>query len=83
MRVKLRTADAEAGTYDGPALLDAVHRLISTLQCEETVRVHDTDCQSGCPVGPRMDMVRDKQHAMYFRRRIGTGLGSFGEAGST
>ena len=60
MQVKLHTTDAQAGTYNGPALLDAV-------------RVHETACQSGCPVGPRMDVVCDKRRVLYFRRKKATG----------
>lgn len=73
MQVKLHTADAETSTYNGPALLDAVRSLVATQQREDTVRVHETDCQSGCPVGPRMDVVYDKRRVMYFRRKKATG----------
>ena len=73
MQVKLHTSDAEAGTYNGPALLDAVRSLVANQQREDTVRVHETTCQSGCPVGPRMDVMCDKRRVMYFRRTKATG----------
>ena len=73
MQVKLHTTDAQAGTYNGPALLDAVRNLVATRQRQDAVRVHETACQSGCPVGPRMDVVCDTRRVMYFRRKKATG----------
>ena len=69
MQVKLRSTDAEDRSYNGPALLEAVRSLVATQQLEDSVAVHETDCQSGCPVGPRMDVVCRKQRVMYFRRK--------------
>ena len=54
MQVKLYSADSEARSYNGPGLLAAVRAVVAAQRLADAVAVHETDCQSGCPVGPRM-----------------------------
>lgn len=73
MQVKLYSADSEARSYNGPGLLAAVRAVVAAQRLADAVTVHETDCQSGCPVGPRMDVVRNKRRVMYFQRKKPTG----------
>jgi predicted metal-binding protein len=84
-QLKLRSSDAEAGTYNGPALLAAIRNLIVQKNLETQVKVHETACMAGCPVGPRVDMVLGSRRIMYFQRKNPTGredLISWGCVGS-
>src|SRR5215470_16296789 len=56
-QLKLRTADTEASSYNGPALLDAVRQLIEQTQLDSQAVVHEAACMAGCPVGPRLDII--------------------------
>jgi predicted metal-binding protein len=73
VQVKLRTADDEAGSYNGPELLSAIRELVSGRQLEPFVSVHEAMCMSGCPVGPRVDMCVGSRRVMYFHRQKPTG----------
>ena len=73
MQVKLYSADSESRSYNGPGLLAAVRAVVAAQRLADAVAVHETDCQSGCPVGPRMDVVRNKRRVMYFQRKKPTG----------
>ena len=73
MQVKLYSADSRTRSYNGPGLLAAVRSVVAARRLAATVSVHETDCQSGCPVGPRMDVVCNKRRVMYFRRAKPTG----------
>ena len=50
VQVKLYSADREARSYNGPGLLAAVRTVVGAQQLSDVVVVHETDCQSGCPV---------------------------------
>jgi len=73
VQVKLRTADDEAGAYNGPELLSTIRELVSSRQLEQVVSVHEATCMSGCPVGPRVDMYVGSRRVMYFHRQKPTG----------
>ena len=72
-QVKLRITESEPGSYNGPALLDAVRALVETSCLHEYVVVHEVVCMAGCPVGPRVDMVCEGKRVMYFNRQKPTG----------
>ncbi len=72
-RLKLRKSDADAGSYNGPALLVAVRQLLEQEKLNEDVAVHEAACMAGCPVGPRLDMVVGSRRIMYFQRKQPTG----------
>jgi hypothetical protein len=71
--LKLRASDAEAGAYNGPALLAAVRQLLEEKRLGDEVAVHEAACMAGCPVGPRLDMVVGSRRVMYFQRKQPTG----------
>jgi hypothetical protein len=73
VKLKLRQADTEAGSYNGPALLDVVRQFIAQRQLDDQVAVHEAACMAGCPVGPRLDMIVDSRRIMYFQRKNPTG----------
>lgn len=72
-QIKLRAADTEAGSYNGPDLLAAIRELVAQKQLDDCVGVHEAMCMSGCPVGPRVDMTRGHWRVMYFQRKTPTG----------
>ena len=72
-QLKVRTAETEASSYNGPALLEAVCQLIEQKQLDDQVAVHEAACMAGCPVGPRLDMVVGSRRIMYFQRKNPTG----------
>ncbi|MGE0684736.1 MAG: hypothetical protein AB7P69_27985, partial [Candidatus Binatia bacterium] len=37
------------------------------------VVVHEAACMSGCPVGPRVDIMIGSRRVMYFQRKTPTG----------
>jgi hypothetical protein len=71
--LKLRANDAESDSYNGPALLAAIRELIVQRNLGERIAVHEAACMSGCPVGPRVDMVIGSRRVMYFQRKTPTG----------
>jgi predicted metal-binding protein len=71
--LKLRADEVEADSYNGPALLAAIRELIVQKNLGERVAVHEAACMSGCPVGPRVDMVISSRRVMYFQRKTPTG----------
>jgi predicted metal-binding protein len=71
--LKLRADEVEPSSYNGPALLNAMRELIVQKNLGEQVSVHETACMSGCPVGPRVDMVIGPRRVMYFQRKTPTG----------
>jgi len=73
VQVKVRATDAEQGSYNGPALLDAIRELVEKKHLQDQVRIHEVACMAGCPVGPRVDMVDDGKRVMYFNRQRPTG----------
>ena len=73
VQIKLRAQDTEAESYNGPELLSAIRKLVSSRQLDQVVSVHETMCMSGCPVGPRVDMCVGSQRVMYFQRWKPTG----------
>jgi predicted metal-binding protein len=73
VQLKLRAADPEPGSYNGPELLDAIRDLVAQDQLHECVEVHEAMCMSGCPVGPRVDMIVGARRVMYFQRKMPTG----------
>lgn len=73
VQLKLRAADPEPGAYNGPELLDAIRDLVVQNQLRECVEVHEAMCMSGCPVGPRVDMITGTRRIMYFQRKAPTG----------
>lgn len=70
--LKLRADEVQPGSYNGPALLAALRELIVQKNLEERVAVHEAACMSGCPVGPRVDMVIGPRRVMYFQRKTPT-----------
>lgn len=72
-QVKIWTADAEAGSYNGPGLLTAIRDLVVQKHLDACVAVHEATCMSGCPVGPRVDMTNGSRRVMYFQRKHPTG----------
>src|SRR5690242_6582506 len=73
VRLKLRTSDTDARSYNGPALLAAVRQLLEQTRRDEEIAVHEAACMAGCPVGPRLDMVIGSCRIMYFQRKNPTG----------
>jgi predicted metal-binding protein len=73
VQLKLRHADTEAGSYNGPALLDAIRALVIQKNLSDRVEVHEAACMAGCPVGPRVDMIVGSRRVMYFQRKNPTG----------
>lgn len=71
--LKLRADEGKAVSYNGPALLAAIRELIVQKNLEELVSVHEAACMSGCPVGPRVDMIVGSRRIMYFQRKTPTG----------
>jgi predicted metal-binding protein len=71
--LKLRTDEVEAGSYNGPALLAAIRELVVQKNLGERVAVHEAACMSGCPVGPRVDIMIGSRRVMYFQRKTPTG----------
>src|SRR5262245_46645471 len=71
--LKLRADKTEAASYNGPALLQAIREFIRQKNLGERVEVHEAACMSGCPVGPRVDMVVGSRRVMYFQRKTPTG----------
>src|SRR5262245_52878196 len=72
-QLKLRTEEAATGSYNGPELLDAIRKLVAQKELGESVEVHEAACMSGCPVGPRVDMIIGSRRIMYFQRKNPTG----------
>jgi len=73
IEVKLWTADQNTSSYNGPDLLAAVRALITEKQLDDCISVHEANCMSGCPVGPRMDIIAGTRRVMYFQRKTPTG----------
>ena len=73
VQVKLRATDAELGSYNGPALLEAIRELVEKRSQSACISVHEVLCMAGCPVGPRVDMVCDGKRVMYFNSQRPTG----------
>jgi predicted metal-binding protein len=73
VQIKLWATDAQADSYNGPALLVAIRELIAKKQLDDCVGVHEVMCMSGCPVGPRVDLVSGPRRVMYFQRKVPTG----------
>jgi predicted metal-binding protein len=71
--LKLRADEAESDAYNGPALLAAIRELIVQRNLGERVAVHEAACMSGCPVGPRVDMIIGSRRVIYFQRKTPTG----------
>src|SRR5262245_50875048 len=71
--VKLCELDTAPSSYNGPALLDAIRELVEAKSQTAHISVHEVACMSGCPVGPRVDMVCKGQRIMYFNRQRPTG----------
>jgi hypothetical protein len=71
--LKLRANEAESDFYNGPALLAAIRELTAQRNLGERVAVYEAACMSGCPVGPRVDMVIGSRRVMYFQRKTPTG----------
>jgi hypothetical protein len=40
VQVKVRATDAEQGSYNGPALLDAIRELVEKKHLQDQVRIH-------------------------------------------
>jgi hypothetical protein len=72
-QVKLCSIESEPGSYNGPALLDAVRLLVEREHLQAYVCVHEVACMAGCPVGPRADMRCEGKRVMYFNRQRPTG----------
>jgi len=70
--IRVRAGKA-AQDYNGPALLEALMRMVCDKGIDDCVEVHEAACMSGCPVGPRMDLCTGGQRIMYFRRLTPTG----------
>ena len=73
IQVKLRESDIAPGSYNGPALLNAIRELVEAKSQTAHISVHEVACMAGCPVGPRVDMVCKGQRVMYFNRQRPTG----------
>jgi len=73
VEIKLRKEDQGADSYNGPALLAAARGLVTEKQLHSCVNVHEATCMSGCPVGPRMDIIAGSRRVMYFQRKTLTG----------
>lgn len=73
VRVKVWSADNETSSHNGPELLAAIRDLVTQKQLAKSVEVHEAACMSGCPVGPRVDMVAGPRRVMYFQRKTPTG----------
>jgi predicted metal-binding protein len=73
VQVKLCESDTAPGSYNGPELLDAIRELVEKKALQGQVNVHEVACMSGCPVGPRVDMICDGKRVMYFNRQRPTG----------
>lgn len=71
--LKLNSDETAPETYNGPALLEAIRALVTRKNLAEQVAVHEAACMSGCPVGPRVDMVMNSRRIMYFQRKTPTG----------
>ena len=71
--LKLSPDGTAPETYNGPALLEAIRSLVIRKNLAEQVSVHEAACMSGCPVGPRVDMVVGSHRIMYFQRKTPTG----------
>src|SRR5215510_7692494 len=72
-QLKLSTEDVATGSYNGPELLDALRKLVARKELGEGVEIHEAACMSGCPVGPRVDMIVGSRRIMYFQRKTPTG----------
>jgi len=72
-QIKLWAADAAAGFYNGPDLAEAMRQLVVEKHLDDRVGVHEVACMSGCPVGPRVDMISGSRRVMYFQRKNPTG----------
>ncbi len=73
VQVKLWATEAQADSYNGPELLSAIRELVAKKQLDDCVNVHEVMCMSGCPVGPRVDMISGSRRVMYFQRKVPTG----------
>jgi predicted metal-binding protein len=73
VQVKVSVTDGESGSYNGPALLEAIRGLVEKKHFQEQVRIHEVACMAGCPVGPRVDMICGGKRVMYFNRQRPTG----------
>jgi predicted metal-binding protein len=71
--LKLRSGDKAPHSYNGPALFEAIRALIVQKNLNKHIEVHEAACMSGCPVGPRVDMVVGARRVMYFQRQTPTG----------
>jgi predicted metal-binding protein len=71
--LKFHSDETAPGTYNGPALLEAIRSLVLRKNLREQIAVHEAACMSGCPVGPRVDMVVGPRRIMYFQRKTPTG----------
>ena len=57
VQLKIRTADAVMRELNGPALAQALQKLVSEKNLGEQVQVRETSCMRGCLVGPRLNVV--------------------------
>jgi len=73
VQVKLCESDTTLGSYNGSALLDAIRELVEKKKIQGVVNVHEVACMSGCPVGPRVDMICAGKRVVYFNRQRPTG----------
>ena len=73
VQVKLCESDTAPSSYNGPALLKAIREVVEKKKLQGVVNVHEVACMSGCPVGPRVDMICDGKRVMYFNRQRPTG----------
>ncbi len=73
VQIKVWAGDTSAGSYNGPGLLEALRGLVEAKGLKEQVGVHEAACMSGCPVGPRLDLICSARRILYFQLHKPTG----------
>ncbi len=71
VEVKVRTDDAGPGVYNGLEPLTAARQL------RDVAEVREVTCTSSCPVGPRVDLMKEAKRVRYIKRRRPTGRPDF------
>ena len=77
VEVKVRSAAPASDVHTGLTLLAAVQELVAEQRLEGVTEVREATCMSSCPVGPRLDLIRDGTRVRYIKRQRPTGRPDF------
>ena len=77
VEVKVRSAAPASDVHTGLTLLAAVQKLVAEQRLEGVTEVREATCMSSCPVGPRLDLIRDGTRVRYIKRQRPTGRPDF------